>query len=104
MATFHGVNPGNASNPDVWTEHAVPGPTDTWELNVGINIDSALPSGSSGGPVVAPAYGGPSTFGYSGTGSIGSATLPPPTNVLSGQVFGLSGSGSTGTYLPRRRP
>jgi hypothetical protein len=56
------------------------------------------------GAVLAPAYGGPSTFGYSGTGSIGSATLPPPTNVLSGQVFGLSGSGSTGTYLSRRRP
>ena len=32
----------------------------------------------------------------------GTATLPPVTKVLTGQVFGIGGTGSTGTYLPRR--
>jgi hypothetical protein len=53
MSTFHATTPGNASNSATWTEHAVPGPTDDWIIQVGVNLDSGLasPELDSGGTI-----------------------------------------------------
>src|SRR5580704_1864755 len=42
MSTFHATTPGNASNSATWAEHAVPGATDDWIIETGVNLDSGL--------------------------------------------------------------
>ena len=53
------------------------------------------------GAVLSPTWGGPASFGYSGTGSIGTATLSSTAITIAGSGrYGLSGTGSLPAYSP----